>query len=49
MLQTVHVTQPADGVVEACTVFRLGRRTRALALRMEGLDGRWRCTALRLV
>ncbi|MDQ1306875.1 MAG: hypothetical protein QG671_2707 [Actinomycetota bacterium] len=43
---TVRVTQPAAGVVEASAVVRNQRRGRALALRLEGLDGRWRCTAV---
>ena len=46
-VMSVRITLPADGVVEASAVVRNSRRSRALALRMEGLDGRWRCTALR--
>jgi hypothetical protein len=43
---SVHVSEPADGVAEACAVITAGPRRRALAFRLEGLDGRWQCTAL---
>jgi hypothetical protein len=46
VLRSVRVTEPRDGVAEACALVRTGPRTRALALRLEGYDGRWRCTAL---
>lgn len=42
----VWVTTPASGVVEASVVVAASPRTRALALRLEGLDGRWCCTAM---
>jgi hypothetical protein len=45
---SVHVSEPADGVAEACAVVSAGPRRRALAFRLEGLDGRWQCTALRM-
>jgi len=45
---SVRVSEPADGAVEACAVISTGARRRALAFRLEGLDGRWQCTALRL-
>ena len=41
----VIVTHPADGVVEATAVVRSTGRTRAVAMRLEGLDARWRATA----
>ena len=47
-LQTVRVCEPADGVAEACAVFRRAERVRALAFRLEGLDGRWRITVLQI-
>ncbi len=47
-LQTVRVGEPADGVAEACAVFRRAERVRALAFRLEGLDGRWRITVLQI-
>ncbi len=45
----VRVTRPGQGVVEAsATVYRHGR-TRAMALRLEGWDGRWICTIADLI
>jgi hypothetical protein len=35
-------------VAEATVVISDGPRVRAVALRMEGTDGRWRVTALRI-
>ncbi len=48
VVRSVHVCQPADGVVEACAVLVGGERVRAVALRLEGVDGRWRVTAVQL-
>lgn len=45
---SIHLSEPADGVAEACAVISAGSRRRALAFRLEGLDGRWQCTALRM-
>jgi hypothetical protein len=45
---SVHLSEPCDGVVEACAVINTGSRMRALALRLEGIDGQWRCTVMRL-
>lgn len=47
-LLTVWACEPADGVAEISAAFRCGARTRALALRLEGIDGRWRITVLHL-
>ncbi|MDQ1738742.1 MAG: hypothetical protein QOE53_394 [Pseudonocardiales bacterium] len=47
-LHSLHVTEPADGVAEVAAVLRVGDRFRALALRLEGLDGRWRCVRLQI-
>jgi Family of unknown function (DUF6459) len=47
-LHSIHVTEPADGVAEVAAVVRVGDRFRALALRLEGLDGRWRCVRLQI-
>jgi hypothetical protein len=48
LVASVHVCEPRDGIVEACAIVDTGRRRRALALRLEGIDGRWRCTALQV-
>lgn len=45
-VSSTHVFEPADGVVEAAAVVVGGRRAHAVALRLEGWDGRWRCTRL---
>lgn len=47
-VRSVHVSEPADGVAEVCAVVQRGRRFAALAARLEGFDGRWRCVALEL-
>lgn len=44
MVRRVRVCEPADGIVEACAVVLWNGRVRALALRLEGLDGRWLVT-----
>lgn len=48
-LLSLRVTTPADGVVEAVVVVAGPARTRAVALRLEGWDGRWRATSLALL
>lgn len=45
---SVRTTFPVDGVVEACSVVNDNGRMRAVALRLEGLDSRWRVTALEI-
>jgi len=40
---------PVDGVVEAVVIVQGPARTRAVALRLEGMDGRWRATSLALL
>ncbi|MEO7448153.1 MAG: Rv3235 family protein [Humibacillus sp.] len=46
VVRQVRLCEPADGVVEACAVVVAHGKVRALALRLEGLDGRWMLTAL---
>ena len=48
-VSSVHVFEPADGVVEATVVVTGGVRARAVAVRLEGWDGRWRCTRLAIL
>ena len=49
VVRALRLSRPRDGVVEASAVVQTGARCRALALRLEGLDGRWRATALDVV
>ncbi len=44
----VHVCEPVDGVAEITAVAHRGGRAHAIAARLEGIDGRWRCTALQI-
>ena len=45
-IRSLHVQARPEGVAEVCaTVLRQGRPS-ALALRLEGFEGRWRCTDL---
>jgi hypothetical protein len=46
---SVHESSPADGVIEAVVIVQGPARTRAVALRLEGMDGRWRATSLALL
>lgn len=48
VIRSVHVSEPCDGVAEVCALVQRGARATALALRLEGIDGRWQCTALEL-
>jgi hypothetical protein len=40
---------PRDGVVEAVVIVHGRARTRAVAIRLEGLDSRWRATAINVL
>jgi hypothetical protein len=46
---SIRHTTPADGIVEAVAIVAGPVRTRAVALRLEGWDGRWRATSLALL
>lgn len=46
---SVVVCHPADGIVEGTVIIRSPGRTRAVAMRLEGLDGRWRATAIHVL
>jgi hypothetical protein len=46
---SVRQFSPADGVVESVVVVQGPARTRAVAMRLEGMDGRWRATSLALL
>ena len=43
---STHCSVPADGVVEGVVITAGAARTRAVAVRLEGWDGRWRATSL---
>ena len=43
-IRSLHVQERPEGVAEVCATVRRGSRLAALALRLEGLGGRWTCT-----
>lgn len=43
---SLRYSSPADGVIEAVVVVAGPGRTRAVAIRLEGLDRRWRASSL---
>jgi Family of unknown function (DUF6459) len=47
-LHSMHLAEPADGVIEAAAIVRVGTRYRAIAFRLEGTNGRWRCVRLQI-
>jgi hypothetical protein len=47
-VHSIHAAEPADGVAEVVGIVRIGPRFRAVALRLEGLDGRWKCVRLQI-
>ncbi|HSF26644.1 MAG TPA: Rv3235 family protein [Actinomycetes bacterium] len=49
LVRSVHVCQPDADVAEVTATVQSRGRTRAVALRLEGCDGRWQCTALQFV
>lgn len=46
---TSHICEPRDGIVEGVVLVAIGPRTRAVAIRLEGLDHRWRASSLALL
>lgn len=47
-VRSVHVFQPRREVAEISVHVRHGRRSRAIAARLELRDGRWQCTVLQM-
>ena len=45
-VRSLHVQERPEGIVEACATVSRDGRFSALALRLEGFEGRWRCTEL---
>ena len=43
---STHLCEPRDGVIEATVIIRNPVRVRAVAIRLEGLDRRWRASAI---
>jgi hypothetical protein len=48
-LGSITLCEPADGIVEAVVIVRGRARTRAVAIRLEGLDRRWRASAINVL
>jgi hypothetical protein len=48
LIGQVRVCEPVDGIAEISAVARRDGRAHAVAARLEGIDGRWRCTALQV-
>ena len=48
-IRKIKVTQPLDGISESTVTIRYGERLRVVAIRFEGRDQRWLCTALTLL
>jgi Family of unknown function (DUF6459) len=48
VVRSIRVSEPCDGIAEVCAIVQQGPRCRAIALRLEGIDGRWQCTALQI-
>ena len=44
----LHVCEPVDGVAEVSAVAHRAGRAHAVAARLEGIDGRWRGTAVQI-
>lgn len=47
-VRSVRATEPAEGIAELCATVETGNRVRAVAMRLEERQGRWRCTRLQL-
>ena len=43
------ISEPADGVVEAVVIIHGKARTRSVAIRLEGMDNRWRASAVHVL
>lgn len=48
-IKSLRVAEPIDGVIEAVVVVAGPGRTRAVAVRLEGIDRRWRATSLAIL
>jgi hypothetical protein len=48
-IRKIHQDKPLDGLCESVLTIRFGDRLRPMVIRTEGINGRWICTALRLM
>lgn len=48
-IRRLHQDKPLDGLCESVLTIRYGERVRPMVIRTEGINGRWLCTALRLL
>ena len=48
-VRSVHACEPDDGVAEVTVIIGQGDDVYAAVMRLEGLDGRWRCTFFEIV
>lgn len=49
MIGRISICEPRDGVIEAVVMVHSRVRARAVAVRLEGLDHRWRATAINVL
>ena len=45
----VTINEPRDGIIEAVVIVHSKVRVRAVAIRLEGLDNRWRASAINVL
>ena len=48
-VRSIHLCQPRPDAAEITAVVRAGQRTRALAVRLDAIEDRWRCTEFAVV
>jgi hypothetical protein len=48
-VKSIHICEPLDGLCEAVIGVAFKERYRSLAIRAEGVDGRWLCTEIDLL
>ena len=46
---SLSICEPRDGVIEAVVIVHSRARSRAVAIRLEGMDARWRATAINVL
>lgn len=47
-VRSVRASEPSSAVAELSATVETGQRVRAIAMRLDAQDGRWRCTRLQL-